>query len=144
LQQQQQQQQHHHHHHQKQQQQHQKQQQHQQQHQQQQQAMGEEFAAKGSNVQLGPGLNVARVPLNGRNFEYLSGEDPFLGSFMVPKVVEGIQGQGVVANAKHFVQNNQETNRGSYVAQVDERAQFELYMPPFEAAVKAGVGSFMW
>ena len=53
------------------------------------------------------------------------------------------QGQGVIANAKHFVNNNQETNRGTYVAAVSERAQFELYLPPFEAAVQAGVGSFM-
>ena len=54
-------------------------------------AMGIEFAAKGSNVQLGPGLNVARVPVNGRNFEYLSGEDPFLGAHLVPGVIHGIQ-----------------------------------------------------
>jgi beta-glucosidase len=70
-------------------------------------AMGEEFVTKGSNVQLGPGLNVARVPLNGRNFEYLSGEDPFLGTHMVKGAVNGIQSQKVIANAKHYVNNNQ-------------------------------------
>ena len=70
-------------------------------------AMGEEFFAKGSNVQLGPGVCVARAPRNGRNFEYLSGEDPMLGSTMVVPVVTGIQSQKVVANVKHFVNNNQ-------------------------------------
>ena len=70
-------------------------------------AMGEEFFAKGSNVQLGPGVCVARVPRNGRNFEYLSGEDPMLGATMVVPVVTGIQSQKVIANVKHFVNNNQ-------------------------------------
>ena len=69
--------------------------------------MGEEFFAKGSNVQLGPGVCVARVPRNGRNFEYLSGEDPMLGATMVVPVVTGIQSQKVIANVKHFVNNNQ-------------------------------------
>jgi beta-glucosidase len=74
-------------------------------------AMGREFAGKGANVQLGPGVCVARVPQNGRNFEYLSGEDPFLGYTLVQPVVRGIQSQGVIANAKHYALNNQETNR---------------------------------
>ncbi len=74
-------------------------------------AMGKEFAGKGANVQLGPGVCVARVPQNGRNFEYLSGEDPFLGYTLVQPVVRGIQSQGVIANAKHYALNNQETNR---------------------------------
>ena len=56
-----------------------------------------------ANVQLGPGLCVARVPRNGRNFEYLSGEDPFLGYTLVQPVIKGIQGQGVIANAKHYM-----------------------------------------
>ena len=89
--------------------------------------MGEEFFNKGSNVQLGPGLCVARVPRNGRNFEYLSGEDPFLGYTMVQPVIKGIQSKGVVANAKHWVNNNQETNRGDVSEDVDERTQFEIY-----------------
>lgn len=63
-------------------------------------AMGDEFFRKGSNVQLGPGMCIARVPRNGRNFEYISGEDPYLGYVLVQPVVTGIQAQGVVANAK--------------------------------------------
>jgi Glycosyl hydrolase family 3 N terminal domain len=75
----------------------------------------------GANVQLGPGVCLARVPVNGRNFEYLSGEDPFLGYTMVQPVIKGIQSQGVIANAKHFMNNNQETNRQYVSANVDER-----------------------
>jgi beta-glucosidase len=85
--------------------------------------MGQEFFDKGANVQLGPGMCVARVPRNGRNFEYLSGEDPVLGVNMVPPVVKGIQSKGVIANAKHYVNNNQETNRGDVSENVDERTQ---------------------
>jgi len=106
-------------------------------------AMGKEFAGKGANVQLGPGVNVARVPVNGRNFEYLSGEDPFLGSANVRQIVKGIQGQGVIANAKHYIHNNQEANRGSVSANVDERTRMEIYMPPFAAASEAGLLSVM-
>eukprot|EP00750_Incisomonas_marina_P012704 INCI17143.13.p1 GENE.INCI17143.13~~INCI17143.13.p1 ORF type:complete len:517 (+),score=92.56 INCI17143.13:524-2074(+) len=86
---------------------------------------------------------VARIPKNGRNFEYLSGEDPFLGSKLVPRAVNGIQSKGVIANAKHYVNNNQETDRGSVSENVDERTQFEFYYPPFQAAVDARVGSVM-
>ena len=106
-------------------------------------AMGLEFYQKGANVQLGPGMCVARVPRNGRNFEYLSGEDPYLGSRMVGPAIEGIQSQNVVANAKHYVNNNQETDRTTDTAVLSERAEFEIYLPPFEAAVKANVGSMM-
>ena len=106
-------------------------------------AMGAEFHGKGANVQLGPGMCLARIPRNGRNFEYLSGEDPHLGAVLVPPVVRGIQAQGVIANAKHWVNNNQESARTSVSEVVDERTQFELYYPPFEAAVEAGVGSVM-
>lgn len=75
-------------------------------------AMGAEFFAKGANVQLGPGVCVARVPHNGRNFEYISGEDPFLGASMVGPAITGIQSTGgVIANVKHFVDNSQETDR---------------------------------
>ena len=70
-------------------------------------ALGEEFSGKGSNILLGPGLNIARVPLNGRNFEYLSGGDPYLGRTLVGPMVKGIQSQGVIATAKHWVLNNQ-------------------------------------
>ena len=62
---------------------------------------------------------------------------------MVAPAVQGIQSQGVIANAKHFVNNNQETNRTTQTAHVDERTNFEMYYPPFEGAVKAGVGSVM-
>jgi beta-glucosidase len=105
--------------------------------------MGKEFYGKGSNVQLGPGLCLARVPLNGRNFEYLSGEDPFLGYTLVQPVITGIQSQKVVANAKHYVLNNQETSRDHVSAEVDERTRFEMYYPPFVGAAAADVGSVM-
>jgi len=107
------------------------------------QGMGKEFYGKGSNVQLGPGLCLARIPLNGRNFEYLSGEDPFLGYSLAKPAVWGIQSQKVVANAKHWVLNNQETARTSVSEEADERTRFEMYYPPFEGAIEAGVGSFM-
>lgn len=94
-------------------------------------------------VQLGPGLCIARVPRNGRNFEYLSGEDPFLGYTLVKPVISGIQSQKVVANAKHWVMNNEETNRHGVSAEVDERTRFEMYYPPFRGAIEAGVGSIM-
>ena len=105
--------------------------------------MGKEFRAKGSNVQLGPGLCLARVPRNGRNFEYLSGEDPYLGYELAQSAVRGIQSQGVIANAKHWVLNNQETNRGAVYEIASERVRFEIYYPPFAGAVRAGVGSVM-
>lgn len=106
-------------------------------------AMGAEFRGKGSNIQLGPGMNLARVPQNGRNFEYISGADPFLGHAMVGPVVKGIQSAGVIANAKHYVHNNQETDRSTVSAEVDERTRHELYYRPFAGAVDAGVGSVM-
>jgi beta-glucosidase len=69
--------------------------------------MGKEFYNKGSNVQLGPGLCLARVPRNGRNFEYLSGEDPMLGYVLSQPAIKGIQSEGVIANAKHYIMNDQ-------------------------------------
>ena len=105
--------------------------------------MGDEFYRKGSNVQLGPGVNLARVPRNGRNFEYLSGEDSYLGYQLVQPLVRGIQSQGVIANAKHWVENNQEINRDTVSENVDERTRHELYYQPFYGAVEANVGSFM-
>ncbi len=107
------------------------------------QAMGDEFYRKGANILLGPGLNLARVPLNGRNFEYLSGEDPYLGYQLVQPLVKGIQSTGVIANAKHWIENNQEIDRLEVSANVDERTRHELYYQPFYGAVEAGVGSFM-
>jgi len=105
--------------------------------------MGAEFFQKGSNCILGPGMNVARVPNNGRNFEYMSGEDPFLGKKMVPNVVSALQSNKIIANAKHFVNNNQETNRNEMSANVDERTRYEMYYPPFQSAIDSGIGSFM-
>jgi len=104
---------------------------------------GEEFFNKGANTQLGPGLCIARVPENGRNFEYLSGEDPFLGYTLARPAIEGIQSQKVLANAKHWVLNNQETDRGSVSAEIDERTRHELYYPPYEGAIAGNVASFM-
>lgn len=106
-------------------------------------AMAKEFKGKGANMQLGPGIGFARVPTGGRNFEYLCGEDPVLGSQIVKPVVKGIQDQGIIANAKHWVNNEIETNRKSVSADVSERTRFEIYYPPFEAAIEAGVLSVM-
>lgn len=105
--------------------------------------MGSEFYEKGAHLQMGPGVNVVRVPQNGRAFEYISGEDPHLGSKMAEQVVWGIQNQSVMACVKHFADNSQENNRMSVNENIDERTQFELYFPPFEASVNAGVGSAM-
>jgi beta-glucosidase len=93
--------------------------------------MGKEFKAKGSNVQLGPGLCLARVPRNGRNFEYAAGEDPYLGYHLIHGAISGIQSENVIANAKHWVNNNQETNRHGVTEIVDDRTRFEMYYPPF-------------
>ena len=111
--------------------------------------LGAEFAAKGANVMFGPGLNVQRLPNGGRSFEYGSGEDPFLGHELVQGEVAGIQSQGVVANAKHFLLNTQEGylkgagDRHTTSEIADERTMMEIYWPPFEGAVKAGVLSVM-
>jgi beta-glucosidase len=105
--------------------------------------MGKEFYNKGSNVQLGPGLCLARVPRNGRNFEYLSGEDPMLGYILSQPAIKGIQSEGVIANAKHYIMNDQETNRGSVSENVDERTRYQMYLPPFAGALDADVGSIM-
>jgi len=106
-------------------------------------AMAREFYGKGANVLLGPGLCVSRVPNNGRNFEYISGEDPYLGWALAQPLVKGIQSQNVIANAKHYIMNNQESNRHGDTAVVDERTRFEIYYPPFEGAIDAGIGSAM-
>ena len=99
-------------------------------------AMGREWYNKGANNQLGPGLSLARLPNNGRLWEYVSGEDPYLGYHMGAAVTKGIQSEGVVATAKHFVDNSQETDRSAVTEIVDERTQFEMYYPPFEARAK--------
>jgi beta-glucosidase len=92
---------------------------------------------------LAPGLNLYRLPQGGRNFEYLSGEDPYLGYVYAQSAVKGIQDQHVMAVAKHFIANEQETGRNYTNVLVDERTRFEMYYPPFEGAIQAGVGSIM-
>jgi len=105
-------------------------------------AMGAEMRGKGVAVQLGPMINLARVPLAGRNFESF-GEDPYLSAELVAEDVRGIQENGVVATAKHFVGNEQETNRETENSVIDERTLHEVYYAPFEASVAAGVGAVM-
>jgi len=106
-------------------------------------ALGREHRAKGSNVILGPSVNVHRVAAGGRNAEYLSGESPSLGVPMTGAYVRGVQGDGVMAVVKHFALNSQETNRNTVNSVADERTMMEVYYPPFAAAVSAGVGSLM-
>jgi beta-glucosidase len=107
-------------------------------------SMAREFKGKGANVFLGPGLNVARVPWNGRNFEYLSGEDPVLGAAMGAASVRGVQSvAGMIATAKHFALNNQEAARQQVNVEVGDVPLNELYLAPFRAAVRAGAGAVM-
>jgi beta-glucosidase len=107
-------------------------------------SMGRDCRARGIHVLLAPGANINRIPICGRNFEYLSGEDPFLAAQMVVPFVRGVQSQGVVATAKHFAANNQEINRRTINVIVGERALREIYLPAFEAAVQIGkVGAVM-
>jgi beta-glucosidase len=106
-------------------------------------AIGEEAFAKGINVILGPGMDTARIATNGRNFEYM-GEDPFLGARTASAAIEGIQSNPVLAQAKHYVLNDQEFDRNTVDVTVDDRTLHEIYLAPFEAAVKDGkVGSVM-
>ena len=106
-------------------------------------ALGKEFAGKGANTILGPSINVHRVARNGRNFEYLSGEDPYLGSQLVGPYVQGVTASGVMSVTKHWVLNHQETNRNSESSNVDDATLWQLYYPPYEAAVAAGTSGFM-
>ena len=100
-------------------------------------SMGKDARARGVNFILGPGMNIYRAPMNGRNFEYF-GEDPFLASRMAVSVIEGIQGQRVIATAKHFAGNNSEFARMTLSSDIDERTLREIYLPAFEASVKEG------
>jgi beta-glucosidase len=99
--------------------------------------LGSEASARGKDVILGPGINIIRTPLNGRNFEYLS-EDPHLVSKMVVGYIRGVQDQDVSASVKHFALNNQEVERNTINVEVDERALREIYLPGFRAAVQEG------
>jgi beta-glucosidase len=100
-------------------------------------AVGEEARYRNKNVLLGPGVNIYRTPLNGRNFEYL-GEDPYLSSKMVVPYIQGLQQNGVGACVKHFALNNQETERGSIDVSLSDRALNEIYLPAFKAAITEG------
>ncbi|HLX84600.1 MAG TPA: glycoside hydrolase family 3 N-terminal domain-containing protein, partial [Terriglobales bacterium] len=105
--------------------------------------IGRDARAKGVHFMLGPGVNIYRAPMNGRNFEYL-GEDPYLASQIVVGYIEGMQSEGVSATVKHFLANNSEFDRHNTDAIVDERTIREIYLPAFEAAVKqAHVGAVM-
>ncbi|WP_270569469.1 glycoside hydrolase family 3 C-terminal domain-containing protein [Coprobacter secundus] len=106
-------------------------------------SIGEEARYRKKDVLLGPGVNIYRTPLNGRNFEYM-GEDPFLSSRMVIPYIQGVQSNGVAACVKHFALNNQEIDRGHINVIIDDRALHEIYLPAFKAAVQeAGVWSIM-
>jgi beta-glucosidase len=105
--------------------------------------IADEARARGKHIMLGPGVNIQRTPLNGRTFEYL-GEDPWLSSRLAVATIRGLQAGDVAACVKHFALNNQEQARGTVNVEVDERALREIYLAPFEAAVReAGVWSVM-
>ncbi|KQT21504.1 glycosyl hydrolase family 3 [Chryseobacterium sp. Leaf404] len=100
-------------------------------------ALGEEARYRKKDILLGPGVNIYRTPLNGRNFEYM-GEDPYLTSKMVVPYIKGVQSNGVATSVKHFVLNNQEMFRHTSNVIVDDRALYEIYLPAFKAAVTEG------
>ena len=100
-------------------------------------SIGEEARYRNKSVLLGPGVNIYRTPLNGRNFEYM-GEDPYLASEMVVPYIKGVQSNGVAACVKHYALNNNEINRHTSNVIVDDRTLYEIYLPAFKAAVKEG------
>ncbi|WP_287812053.1 glycoside hydrolase family 3 C-terminal domain-containing protein [Pseudomonas sp.] len=101
-------------------------------------ALGYDAATGGYQYVTGPGMNLYRTPYGGRAFEYLSGEDPFLGASLGPAVINGIQARGVWAEAKHFAANDQETNRFTLNETIPERVLREMTLPTFESASKNG------
>jgi beta-glucosidase len=100
-------------------------------------SLGEEALYRGKNMILGPGVNIYRTPLNGRNFEYM-GEDPYLASKMVVPYIKGMQSKGVAACVKHYALNNNEENRHTTNVIIDDRTLHEIYLPAFKAAVTEG------
>ena len=100
-------------------------------------SIGEEARFREKDVLLGPGVNIYRTPLGGRNFEYM-GEDPFLSSKMVVPYIQGVQANGVATCVKHFCLNNEETFRHETDVELSDRALFEIYLPAFKAAVQEG------
>jgi beta-glucosidase len=105
--------------------------------------IGQDARARGVHFMLGPGVNIYRAPMCGRNFEYF-GEDPFLASRTAVAYIDGMQRQGVSATIKHYMGNNQEYDRHKMDSVIDERTMREIYLPTFEAAVKeAHVGAIM-
>ena len=100
-------------------------------------ALGEEAVYRGKDVQLGPGVNIYRTPLNGRNFEYM-GEDPYLAGEMCVPYIQEMQKNGVAACVKHYALNNQELWRGHIDVELSDRALYEIYLPAFKAAVERG------
>ena len=101
------------------------------------QSVGEEARYREKDVLLGPGVNIYRTPLNGRNFEYM-GEDPYLSGRMVVPYIQGVQQNGVAVCVKHFALNNHEVNRHNTNVVVDDRTLYEIYLPAFKAAVQEG------
>lgn len=100
-------------------------------------AIGEEARYREKDVLLGPGVNIYRTPMNGRNFEYM-GEDPYLASVMCVPYIQELQKNGVAACVKHYALNNQELWRGHIDVELSDRALYELYLPAFKAAVEEG------
>lgn len=100
-------------------------------------SIGEEALFRKKSVLLGPGVNIYRTPLNGRNFEYM-GEDPYLSAEMVVPYVIGVQENGVAVCVKHYALNNHEVNRNNTNVVLDDRALYEIYLPAFKAAVQKG------
>ena len=106
-------------------------------------SLGRDARARGVHIMLGPGVNIYRSPVCGRNFEYY-GEDPYLASETTSEYIAGMQGEGVMATVKHFCGNNQEYDRHHVSSDIDERTLHEIYLPMFRKAVEqAGVGAVM-
>ena len=100
-------------------------------------SIGEEARYREKDVLLGPGVNIARTPLNGRNFEYM-GEDPYLAGEMVVPYIREVQKNGVACCVKHYCLNNEETYRHTIDVDLDDRALYEIYLPAFKKAVQEG------